>query len=114
MHALLAHIQVCMPVRIASLIGATRVCHRAHSYAIAISWSTACTHAGQIRSKKANIGVSKAIYGPVNYHVDRHASSAELAKLNMFIKACSLFQAHRAACLLCVGISMKPTHCIDI
>ena len=52
LHALLAHIQVCMPGRIASLIGATRVCYRAHSYAIAISWSTACMH-GQIRSEKS-------------------------------------------------------------
>ena len=52
--ALLAHIQVCMPGRItiASLIGATRVCYRAHSYAIAISWSTACMH-GKIRSQKS-------------------------------------------------------------
>ena len=39
-----------------------------------------------------------------NYHVDRHASSAELA--SMFINACSpsQFQAHTAACLLCVDI----------
>ena len=37
-----------------------------------------------------------------NYHVDWHASSAELA--NMFIKACGPFQAHRAACLLCMDI----------
>ena len=29
---------------IASLIGATRVCYRAHSYAIAISWSIGCMH----------------------------------------------------------------------
>ena len=57
---------MCMPgwIATASLIGATRVCYRAHSYAIAISWSTACMH-GQIRSEKANIGVFKTIYGPV-------------------------------------------------
>ena len=63
LHALLAHIQVCMPGRIAiaSFIGATRVCYRVHSYAIAISWSTACMH-GQIRSENANIGVFKTIY----------------------------------------------------
>ena len=65
LRALLAHIQVCMPgwIAIASLIGATCVCHRAHSYAIAISWSTAC----MVKSgpQIANIGVFKTIYGPV-------------------------------------------------
>ena len=52
LRALLAHIQVGMPgqIAIASLIGAMRVCYRAHSYAIAISWSTACMH-GQIQSE---------------------------------------------------------------
>ena len=37
-----------------------------------------------------------------NYHVDPHASFAELA--NMFVKACSPFQAHRAAYLLYMDI----------
>ena len=37
-----------------------------------------------------------------NCHVDRHALSAELT--NMFIKACSSFQVHGTACLLCVDI----------
>ena len=108
---------LCIVLAIVSFIGATRVCYGAHSYAIAISWFTSCMHS-QIRSQKKVILVFSKQYmdqsacqvhalvsipaSTTNYHVDRHASSAELA--NMFIIACSPFQVHHTACLLCVDI----------
>ena len=53
---------ICIVLAIASLIGATSVCYRAHSYAIAISWSTIAACMVKSSPKKANIGVFKAIY----------------------------------------------------
>ena len=67
LHALLAHIQVCMPGRIAiaSLIGATRA-FVIELIAIPLLFP-GLLHACMIKSglKKANIGVFKTIYGPV-------------------------------------------------
>ena len=113
-------------IAIASLIGATRICYGAHSYAIAISWSTACMHMMHAWSnpvqKKLILVFSKQymdqsacqVHALVSTGINNtlscgppHASSAELT--NMFIKACSPFQAHTAACLTCVDIHETRT-----